>query len=148
MEFTGISHDSSSARHIFLFLLLFILYGVISLQSIAMVSAWRESLMALLGHSCLFLVTGSAAIGSMYICFACFKSRYSKADMADCTLLYLAGITPLVLFVSRFNPLPTSDDSKANCVITYAFLLRLGSLLDLPPAHSIVQIVLSFPLFT
>ena len=139
---------SSSTKHVFLFLVLFLLFGLISLQAIAVVAAWRESFLALLGHSLLCLAAGSTTMWSLSLCFSCFKRRRTQAEEADYTLLYLAVVTPLVLIVARLNPLPSSDDSKVNCVITYAFLLRLGSLMDLSPAHSMVQVVLSFPLFT
>ena len=139
---------TASSKHVFLFLVLGLFFGLISLQAMSVVLAWRERFVALFGHTLLCLVAGSSAIWSVSLCISCFKRRQSSQEEADWTLIFLAIVAPTVLLFVRFNPLPTSDDSKVNCIITYAFLLRLGALMDFSPAHSMVQMFLSFPLFT
>ena len=141
-----LSHSSSS-KHIFLFLVFFLFFGIIALQALSVIAAWREPVMALFGHFLLLLVAGGSALKSMQLCLLSLRHKFTQAEESDWTLLTLSLVAPLVLLVARFNPLPTSDDSKVNCLVTYAFLLRLGSLMDLPPAHSIVQVAVSFPLF-
>ena len=47
-------------------------------------------------------------------------------QVANPALFFLALVLPLILLLIRFNPLPTSDETKGNCIITFAFLLRLG----------------------
>ena len=83
-----------------------------------------------------------------YLTHGCIMAKFSEAEEADWALLFLSTVLPIVLLLTRFNPLPTSDDSKANCLVTFAFLLRLGSLMDLSPAHSLAQFVLSYPIFS
>lgn len=74
--------------------------------------------------------------------------RFTAHQESDYVLLLLGIITPSILLMARYNPLPTSDDTKANCLITFAFLLRLGALMDIPPAHSMIQFISSYPILT
>ncbi|GAX76026.1 hypothetical protein CEUSTIGMA_g3469.t1 [Chlamydomonas eustigma] len=62
--------------------------------------------------------------------------------------MFLSVLTPSLFLFIRFLPLLTSDDSKANCLITYTLLLRMGSILDLPPSHLLMQLLISFPPLT
>ncbi|GAX81434.1 hypothetical protein CEUSTIGMA_g8864.t1 [Chlamydomonas eustigma] len=110
-----------------------------------------EVIMVTVGNTGSVLLASLAGAGATCAAFAaiwCLKYRLTSEQESDFALFFLAVATPVLLLAVRFNPLPTSDDSKANCVITFAFLLRLGSLLDLSPPYSMAQVILSYPIFT
>ena len=116
-------------------------------QSVAMV-LHPVGVVSFLGSTLLTCLTGASLLSTAYIARLCYFLWLSEEEEADASLLFLAVVLPVVLLVSRFNPLPSADDSKANCMITITFLLRLGSLMDMPAAHSVMQFLISFPIFT
>ena len=131
----------------FLFAGLALLLLPMFVQSVAMM-LHPAGIVKFLGSTLLSGLTGAGLVSAAYIARLCFILWLSEDEEADASLLFLAVVLPVVLLVSRFNPLPTADDSKANCMITLAFLLRLGSLMDMPTAHSLMQFIISFPIFT
>ena len=108
----------------------------------------KGGVFSIFGNLALTLLSGAGMATAGYLTHGCIMAKFSEAEEADWALLFLSTVLPIVLLLTRFNPLPTSDDSKANCLVTFAFLLRLGSLMDLSPAHSLAQFVLSYPIFS
>lgn len=137
--------NSSLTKHVFLFGVLFLLFLSIFMQvCITMFSA--RGMFSLVGPLALALFSGiSMATAAGCLTRGCIMAKMSEAEQADWALFFLSVVLPIV---TRFTPLPTSDDSKANCIVTFAFLLRLGSLMDLSPALSLTQFIISFPIFT
>ena len=134
-------------KHVFLFGGLCLLLLPIFVQSLALITtSW--TFFSFTGHLILSSLAGTGLACTAYLAHGCINSRFTDAEEADWALLFLAFVVPIVLLLTRFNPLPTSDDNKVNCLVTFAFLLRLGSLMDLPPAHSLAQTVVSYPIFT
>lgn len=96
------------------------------------------------------------AIGTCCTCSSFMHSEQNDPPFIP-TVLSTLGPCDLALFTPacprlQSVPLPPYPfcivPSQVNCLVTLAFLLRLGSLMDMPPAHSLAQFLLSFPLFT
>ena len=143
--------STSMARHVFLFGVLFLLLIFICAQAFMVMPSLlsqKGGVFSIFGDLALTLLSGAGMATAGYLTHGCIMAKFSEAEEADWALLFLSTVLPIVLLLTRFNPLPTSDDSKANCLVTFAFLLRLGSLMDLSPAHSLAQFVLSYPIFS
>ena len=133
-------------KHAFLFGILFLLFLSICAQALIMMLS-AKGLFSLVGPLALALFSGLSMSAAGYLTHGCIMARLPDAEQADWALAFLSAVLPIVLVLTRFSPLPTSDDSKVNCLVTFAFLLRLGSLMDLSPAHSLTQFIMSFPIF-
>ncbi|GAX83259.1 hypothetical protein CEUSTIGMA_g10685.t1 [Chlamydomonas eustigma] len=136
------------AKVTFLFSALLIVYLLIFFQSFVL--CFKGGVLGTPSFSGYFVLTLLSAGGSAFAATSVWrllKGRSTDDVDADSSLLLLALITPIILISTRFSPLPASDDSKVNCIMTFAFLLRMGVLVELPATHSMIQFLLSYPLF-
>ena len=110
---------STSIKHMFIFSGHGLFFLPIFLQSIGEIYAPTHGIFQLVGHIVLALASGTALVGSAYLVNCCLKATLLESEETDWALVGLSIVVPFVLLLTRFFPLPTSDDSKVNCLVSW-----------------------------